>query len=810
MRTRLMAAMIVLLFPLIFVGCAISPQSYVASGGSPNANQPPGGRGDGGTGGGGVGDGGGGSGDGGGGGVGNGGGCGSGAADFYVATNGNDSWSGTLDAANGNRTDGPFATLDRARRAVQGMPGGRHTVMIRGGYYFLSSPLIFSAADSGNATSPIEYVNYPCETPIISGGKTITGWTNNGNVWTAKLTSGGFQNFEALFYNGERRYRPRTTVNGYLYNAGSVYVSASEPNCSLQVGNQWQCFDRFYYSASDVASNYHSLALGDVEILDFEKWTMSRMRLKSVDTANRIAYLAGPTVQQLNNNGFFPGHRYLIENAKEAFNQPGQWYLDRCTNPPSCTNSNGTWTLSYLAQAGENPATDEVIIPQQSQLLIATGLQHVVFKGLTFAHDNWLPTATGLGDSQDMPNVPAALSFNTSSYITLDGCIIAHTEGWGIEFVGSGPITTKPSNQVINSTLFDLGTGGIRIGQQKSKPDTDANVAQYNLVQNNLITSGGRVQPSGIGTGVWVGNAHHNTVTHNEIHDFYSGAIGVGSSWGIEKGVGLAHDNMVSYNLVYNLGQGVTSDMGGIYFASSATTGNQVLNNVVHDVVHNWKDTDGYGGHGIYFDQGTSNVVARNNLVYRTSAAPLFNNLSDRTHDIYPQNNLVDNNILVLGTPRMIQHGGTNPASLTFTHNVVYFTNGLIQGGYWTCIDVGGSNQPVPCPTRFLLDKNLYWDSRGKPLTFITTDPTGAQKTNYTLTQWQVLGEDTHSLNQDPLFSNPNYPSDDFTLLPGTPALKLGFVPFDPSQAGRTVQNFSPAAVAPAFPLQPMDPGFDF
>src|SRR5262249_20815857 len=164
---------------------------------------------------------------------------------------------------------------------------------------------------------------------------------------------------------GQRRFRPRTTVNSYLYNAGSVFNSSSSTNCSVQVGGQWQCFDRFRFSGSDITPSYHSLALGDVEVLDFEKWTMSRMRLQSVDTANHIAYLTGPTVQEPDSNGFMTGHRYLIENVQEALNQPGEWYLDRCVNPPACTSATGAWTLTYLAQDGENPAADEVIIPQQ-------------------------------------------------------------------------------------------------------------------------------------------------------------------------------------------------------------------------------------------------------------------------------------------------------------------------------------------------------------------------------------------------------------------------------------------------------------
>ena len=42
----------------------------------------------------------------------------SGPADFYVAAEGNDTWSGTLSTANVQRTDGPFATFERARDNV--------------------------------------------------------------------------------------------------------------------------------------------------------------------------------------------------------------------------------------------------------------------------------------------------------------------------------------------------------------------------------------------------------------------------------------------------------------------------------------------------------------------------------------------------------------------------------------------------------------------------------------------------------------------------------------------------------------------
>ncbi|HMN28057.1 MAG TPA: hypothetical protein PKE45_07870, partial [Caldilineaceae bacterium] len=65
---------------------------------------------------------------------------------FYVATNGNNDWSGQLSAPNAQQSDGPFATLAGARDAIralkaQGDPNQPITVFVRGGKYFLAKTL---------------------------------------------------------------------------------------------------------------------------------------------------------------------------------------------------------------------------------------------------------------------------------------------------------------------------------------------------------------------------------------------------------------------------------------------------------------------------------------------------------------------------------------------------------------------------------------------------------------------------------------------------------------------------------------------
>lgn len=104
---------------------------------------------------------------------------------FYVAVDGNDDNPGTLTA--------PFATLERAHNAIrqlkkqQGKLKQPVLVIIRGGTYYLSQPLVFLPQDSGTAACPIIFKAYPGEQPVISGGKLITNWRQEGHLWTADL-----------------------------------------------------------------------------------------------------------------------------------------------------------------------------------------------------------------------------------------------------------------------------------------------------------------------------------------------------------------------------------------------------------------------------------------------------------------------------------------------------------------------------------------------------------------------------------------------------------------------------------------------
>jgi hypothetical protein len=784
-----------------------------------------------------------------------------GAAAFYVSPSGNDSWSGTLASPNTGGTDGPFKTFDRARAVVQGLNKAglsQVTVQFRAGTYFLPATERFTSADSGTASLQIIYENYPNETPVISGGVRVVNWTNTtGNTWKATLPA-STQYFENLFYNGVRRLRPRAgggLLGSYFRIASTVYVASSTTNCTVQdttklPGNSWECFDRFQYNSTDpIANTWKNLAppagnpcgqpagnaavVGDIEVLDFEQFSTSKLRVSCVDAANQIVYLTGPTaISQVNASevGFITGNRYLVENVQDDLTQPGQWFLDRSMTP---------WTLTYLANSGENPNNDTVIVPQLAQVLVASNLQYVTLQGLTFEHDNYTLSAAGHISSELEPDVSAAVSFQNSQHITFNSDTVTQTSGSGLEFIpclnSSSPpycantsLTAVVSNNLVeNSAFYDIGALGIHIGNQYQGADTDANEPQFTTVQNNVVEGYGRVIPASFGIGQGMG--HDNLYTHNDVYDGYHCAVSTSQSIGDTtkpSGIGNAN-NVISFNHVYNLLQGIMNDGGAVRIDGGnqvfTAAGNKVLNNRIHDVSDaSALDQNGYGGHGIYLDDNTGLTDVENNLIYRVSDMGVYTPQGPAAPS---EANTVKNNIVAYARKAMIgvnspYKGGvpaTIPEIFDVSNNLFLFDQNeasnpkfFVQGG---CVYPAG----VPFTQFQLWTSNLYWRVDGlfatdtKAFAVQMNPGTGATApcngntnnyTFYTFAGWQqTVGEDAQGVIQNPNFKNPVYPTDDFSLPGGSPG--VGFVVFDPTQAGRSNPVLNPPAVAPTFVTAP-------
>jgi hypothetical protein len=657
---------------------------------------------------------------------------------LYVATDGQDDWSGSLAAPNEERTDGPLASVHRAQEILrewrQAGVFDAHApapvVQVRGGRYVLSKPLVFHPADSGTI-----WQAYGTERPVLSGGTRITGWTvDPDGRWHAELPAvrDGSWHFTQLFVNDQRRWRPRLPAQGYYAIAGELERSAEAQASGV---------DRFQFSGEEIRGDWSNL--NDVEVLAFHSWSMSRLPIRSVDVESSVVNFFGGSPSLSWWGLFRKGNRYLIENVKEALKEPGQWYLDRPSG-----------RLTYLPLPGETPDTTMVIAPRLERLLVFQGgsdggeaVRDILVEGLTFAHGAWRIPARGQVMPQAEINLDGAISATDARGIVLRRCAVRHVGLYAIA-LGRG----CHDNLIESCELVDLGAGGVKLGATgldswgglSAAASSAEPTSSRNTVRDTTIAYGGRLHPAAIG--VWIGHSPYNTIEHNEIYDLYYSATSIGWVWGY--GRSHAHHNRVLYNHLHTLGQGVLSDMGAVY-TLGISPGTVVSHNVIHDV-----DAFDYGGWGLYTDEGSTGVRMENNLVYRTKTGGF--------HQHYGRENRIANNILAFARTDQLQRTRVEEhLSFTFERNIVLYDQGQLLGMRW-----GDENK--------VLDHNLYWNRKGD-VRF---------PDNRTLHQWQnTTGHDRHSRVANPMFLDPD--RDDYRLPAESPAIEIGFVPFDPGKAGR-------------------------
>src|ERR1035438_9789153 len=172
-----------------------------------------------------------------------------------------------------------------------------------------------------------------------------------------------------------------------------------------------------------------------------------------------------------------------------------------------------------------------------------------------------------------------------------------------------------------------------------------------------------------------------------------------------------------------------------------------IRNNLVHDV-----SSFTYGGWGIYTDEGSSEIVIENNIVYGCKSAGF--------HQHYGRENILRNNIFAFNREHQLMRTRPEPhTSFTMEGNIVYFDQGRLLGTNWT-------------DGKFTMRRNLYYDARGGEISFA----------GKTFSEWQAFGQDRDSTIIDPLFVNAG--NFDFRLRPESPALKMGFHQIDMTKIG--------------------------
>ena len=653
-------------------------------------------------------------------------------ADLYVSPDGSDAWSGALVEPTPDGADGPLATLERARDALRGRGGGGR-VLLRGGTYRLAEPLTLGPSDSG-----VTYAAFPGETPVVSGGRAITGWQPaEGGLWTADLPEvrAGQWHFHQLFVGGERRRRGRYPREGYVKLAG---IAQADPDgwagSSPDEQTEWSK-KAFQFEPGDVRSDWHNIE--DVEVVVLQYWMAARLRIDTIDEDKRIVSFTGGSFRPLTWS-----FGYYVDNVFEGLDEAGAWYLDRKAG-----------TLHYHALPGEDMNEVEVIAPVAGQLVRLEGdadssafVRDVTLRGIEFSHTRWDLPPEGYYCIQAEITPPAAIQAEGAVGCRIENCRLTHLAAWGIE-LGRG----CQDDAVVGCTIRDVGAGCIKIGEPKNC-EKDVQEARGILVADSRLLDGGQIclGPAA----VWIGQSSHNTASHNEVSGGFHWAVSVGWNWRYFP-LNRARDNIVEFNHIHHLG---TEPLGvhGALYCLGISPGTVLRNNHIHHVHCN----DHWGaGEGIILDNGCSGILIENNVVHDAVAGGFGCNFNCF-------GNIVQNNIFAYGTKfQLMRYGDAPPGDPppngeVFARNIVVWREGpLIHDKDWWSFET-------------LWNYNLYWREGGEEVRFMS----------YSFDEWKGKGLDQDSVVADPLFVDAE--NRDLSLRPESPAFRLGFRPIDISDVG--------------------------
>ena len=621
------------------------------------------------------------------------------------------------------------------------------TVVLHGGDYRINDLMTFTASDRGNVVFKAD----EGEKVRVTGDRPVTDWT--------ETTLNGIKVFAAPA-DGERITglfsSERAIVNARLPEEGYFYVKSLNDDDTLWTEETTLWADgtlgqrSFNADLNDICKAPENMS--DVTVRIPHKWHDEVTGMSGFDASTgRISMVkyAAMTI--------FENDRFCLENVKDALDKPGEWCFDSTDDK-----------IYYVPFNGETTQTVKLYASSTAQIISIDGCDNITFEDISFENTGWEYADKKYctinvskwteGLDMDMPqgaiDVCSAIRVTNSSGIHFKNCEFKNIGTTAVKFADNTSFCS------VENCLFDgIGASALFIGGQ----NCDASSAERThdiTVTNNIIRNFGRQFYSA--PGVVITYCDTADVANNEIHDGYYSGISCGWMWLF--GNHLTREIKLRDNLIYNIGKGMMSDLGGIYMLG-IQTGTQITGNVIHDVLC-YQGPEGYAGDGIYTDAGASEMIIKNNLVFNCSSSGLNATIA--------RNNSITNNIVAFCGESIVNPGGTLAgfSSMNNYNGNVFLTDNKVP--IYTDLD---------SIEKLVDSRNIMWDyTYGDELYF---SPRRADSADSMLfSQASKKGYVNVSKAADPMFKDAkNY---DFTLKDDSPVFQFctGFKAWDYTRAG--------------------------
>lgn len=700
------------------------------------------------------------------------------AYDIYISPNGKDS--------NPGDKNHPVKTLYQAMEMVKHFRAANNdetiNVFLREGVHRINETLIIGLEET-SSTGKLNFIAYPGETPIISGGVKITDWRKadenlagmaeaaKGNIWVADIPN-DLENFRVLF-DGETM----------LTRAKSEPWSPQTPPESIRQSDSRNVYfnkDRYalkmIHYPDEMIKEWDNIE--DVEVVfNPVPWCLNILQLESVDEKNNVAWTAFEANSQPGTKDPHHAPAFLyVENALDYLDEPGEWVVNSKERKIFYWPENGVPSNHIEAPSNMELVRVEGRIRYHQETDIPA--ENVSFDGITFTKADrtvWYKNRKGWGiqhdwDTYDYGN--AMLRFRGAENCQVTNCRFTNS--------GSSAIRLDLHAQkiVIENNYIDyVGHMGILLAGYG--PGTK-DVNKYNKIHNNIIHHCGELIWHGHAIFVW--QSGHNEITNNWIHDVPRKAIGLCGvrsqilmkpetnfdeasktiRWNeIEATIDSslspqdryfpylhARNNIVRDNkatrTMLKLSDGSSINISG------AGANNLIEHNLLFDLLYTGFRTDDWQdettiknnivwncGGNAYIFKGHNYLI--NNIAYNVKGRAIH--LRAFPQQTFKPDAVIKNNIIVNQKPGTIIY---KPVGFPKSMN-------LHKAG----------NKHMPY--EYIVDNNIYWTPEASEF----------------LKVQQKEGIELNSLAVDPQFIDPE--NGDFGLHKKSPALKLGFVPFNTS-----------------------------